>query len=87
MVILLILAAVIFVIKIPVVINYRGFNLADIMKSYFRIYAQDEIKMTTNKKRKLYRRVNNLLNIFLYLLIATAIVLFIAYSRVLRQDF
>ncbi|MBX2932550.1 MAG: hypothetical protein KF781_11455 [Chitinophagaceae bacterium] len=67
--------ALIIVIKAYMVSNVKRFDIAEIFFSFFRFYSQDEVNMSSNRKRISFMRWNNLLNYLLYFI--TGLVLLI----------
>lgn len=67
--------ALIIVIKAYLVSSMKRFDIAEIFFSFFRHYSNDEIRMSSNKKRVAYMKQNNFLNYILYFLVG--IVLFV----------
>ena len=73
--------AAITVVKIIVLIRYRGADIAVILKSFFRIYSSMELKMTSSDKKRSYMKYNNLLNSLLYTFFALLLVLAAMYLK------
>lgn len=67
--------ALIIVVKAYLVSSMKRFDIAEIFFSFFRHYSNDEIRMSSNKKRVAYMKQNNFLNYILYFLVG--IVLFV----------
>lgn len=67
--------ALIIVVKAYLVSSMKRFDIAEIFFSFFRHYSNDEIRMSSNKKRVSYMKQNNFLNYILYFLVG--IVLFV----------
>jgi len=67
--------ALIIVIKAYLVSSMKRFDIAEIFFSFFRHYSNDEIRMSSNKKRVAYMKQNNFFNYILYFLVG--IVLFV----------
>lgn len=67
--------ALIIVVKAYLVSSMKRFDIAEIFFSFFRHYSNDEIRMSSNKKRVAYMKQNNFLNYTLYFLVG--IILFV----------
>ena len=75
-----ILAVVCVVIKIIMAVNKRGLNMVPLVWSFFKVYSRNEIYSVSNQKRRLYMRVNNFINLYLYLWIILTLLLIVIYK-------
>lgn len=60
------LTAVILLLKVVIVLMNKGIDVIAIIGSFFRIYSYAEVDMTTDTSRQGYMKMNNYLNIYLY---------------------
>lgn len=82
---LLIIAGLAIIVKIFLVFNYRGVNLPAFVYSFFRIYNTNDRQSTRSKQRQLYMRLNNIINVYLYITAFVFILVLIVYrGEVLR---
>ncbi|MEP6512842.1 MAG: hypothetical protein ABJA79_03170 [Parafilimonas sp.] len=60
------LAAFGLILKIILMLGFRNFDLPYFVLSYFRFYGRSDFQMAENKQRRLYVRLNNLVNYYTY---------------------
>lgn len=59
-------AAVLMLLKVIIILINRGVDVIAIVGSFFRIYSYAEVDMTTDSNRQNYMKLNNYINICLY---------------------
>jgi hypothetical protein len=74
-------AALAFILKIILVFNTKGFDLPAFIISFFRLYGESELNMTSNKKRLNYMKFNNYLNYYLYSFILLFIIMLLVFQK------
>jgi len=60
----------------------KGFDVAAILLSFFRLYNHDDRNVTTNKKRIVFMVLNNLMNYYVYGVIALAILFYLVTKNI-----
>lgn len=60
------LTAVILLLKVVIVLLNKGIDVIAVIGSFFRIYSYAEVDMTTDTGRQSYMKLNNYINIYLY---------------------
>ena len=73
------LAIIALLLKIIIISQYKGFEIPYFLRSFFRMYNYIDKSNTSNEKRLRFMKINNLLNIYLYLWIFLTLVMFIIY--------
>ena len=76
------LAAVAFILKIVMVFRSKGFDMAAVFLSLFRIYNITDLNMTSNSNRIYFMKMNNYLNYFIYAWALITLIIFIVFQRV-----
>jgi len=74
-------AALAFILKIILVFNTKGFDLPALIISFFKLYGESQLNMTTNKKRFNYMKYNNYLNYFLYFFVLLFVIMLLIFQK------
>jgi hypothetical protein len=67
--------------KIYLIYKMKRFDLAEVLFSFFRIYSSDERQMTSSRKRIRFMYWNNIMNLYVYLIVALSIIILLITSR------
>lgn len=76
--IFLIMLTLAFGFKAYIVSKMKRFDIAEIFFSFFKFYSNDQINMSSKRKRVVFMRLNNFINYFIYIVIGfLALVFFV----------
>jgi ACR3 family arsenite efflux pump ArsB len=75
-----VLAVIALLLKMIVIFRAKGFNIAAVFASLFRIYTRSERYMTNNINRQQYMRINNYINYYLYIWILITIIILLVFQ-------
>ncbi len=67
------------VLKIIIVINFKGFDALVIFMSFFRVYKRTQRESTGNRKRRAFMLYNNYINYYIYFFMALFLLMFIIF--------
>lgn len=75
-----ILAAILLILKVYLILNFRNFDLGYLLSSYFRFYQKRDLEIANSKNRKKFIVINNYVNYYTYAWVFLCIIIIAAFG-------